>query len=195
MLRHINALLTLLILGVILTLTGAIIGYSYLIPSLPDAHSLKQTQLQVPLRVFSQEGELIAEFGDKRRIPVTYEEIPPQLIEAVLAAEDDRFFEHPGVDYHGILRAAYSLITTGEKSQGGSTITMQVARNFFLSKEKTFYRKLTEIVLAIKIEQVLTKEEILTLYLNKIYLGKRAYGVAAAAEVYYGKSLAELNLA
>ena len=195
MLRHINSLFTLLLLGIILVITSTIVVYAYLVPSLPDAHSLKQTQLQIPLKVFSQEGELIAEFGDKRRTPVDYKEIPPQLIEAVLAAEDDRFFDHPGVDYQGLIRAGYSLLTTGKKSQGGSTITMQLARNFFLSTEKTFLRKLNEIILAIKIEQVLTKEEILTLYLNKIYLGKRAYGIAAAAEVYYGKSLEELSLA
>ncbi|WP_266324939.1 penicillin-binding protein 1A [Methylophaga sp. OBS4] len=137
----------------------------------------------------------MAEFGEKRRIPVEYQDIPQSMIEAFLAAEDDRFYQHPGVDYQGILRAVYSLLTTGSKTQGGSTITMQVARNFFLSKEKTYLRKINEIILALEMEQVLSKEEILTLYLNKIYLGNRAYGVGAAANVYYGRPLSELTLA
>ncbi|WP_284451562.1 penicillin-binding protein 1A [Methylophaga thalassica] len=137
----------------------------------------------------------MAEFGEKRRIPVEYNDIPKPLVEAFLAAEDDRFYQHPGVDYQGIIRAAYSLLLTGEKSQGGSTITMQVARNFFLSNEKTYLRKLNEIILALEIEKVLSKEEILALYLNKIYLGSRAYGVGAAANVYYGKPLDQLSLA
>jgi len=168
--------------------------YYFLAPKLPDIEVLKETQLQVPLRIFSSEGKLIAEFGEKRRIPVEYNDIPPALIHAFLASEDDRFFEHPGVDYQGILRAVYSLAVTGQRAQGGSTITMQVARNFFLSSEKTYLRKLNEIILSLQIEQVLTKEEILTLYLNKIFLGNRSYGVAAAAEVYYGKSLQDLTL-
>jgi penicillin-binding protein 1A len=168
--------------------------YFFLAPKLPDTQTLKQTQLQIPLRVFSSEGKLMAEFGEKRRIPVKYDEIPEQLIHAFLASEDDRFYQHPGVDYQGIIRAAFSLLTTGEKTQGGSTITMQVARNFFLSNEKTYLRKLNEIILALEIEQVLTKEEILTLYLNKIYLGNRAYGIGAAANVYYGRSINELTL-
>lgn len=172
-----------------------IIVYQVLAPKLPDANTLRETQLQVPLRVFSAEGLLIAEFGEKRRIPLEYNEIPTSLIHAVLASEDDRFFSHPGVDYQGILRAVYSLITTGVRSQGGSTITMQVARNFFLTREKTYLRKLNEIILALQIEQILTKEEILTLYLNKIYLGNRSYGVGAAANVYYGKPLNDLSLA
>jgi len=184
-------------LGLLFTSLIAIaiaIVYFLLAPKLPDAASLKETQLQIPLRIFSAEGQLIAEFGEKRRIPVLYNDIPTYLIQAILASEDDRFFQHPGVDYHGLLRAVYSLATTGVKAQGGSTITMQVARNFFLSNEKTYLRKLNEIILALQIEQKLSKEEILALYLNKIYLGNRAYGVGAAAKVYYGKSLAELTL-
>lgn len=173
---------------------AAVTVYKTLAPKLPDARILRTTQLQVPLRIFSAEGLLIAEFGEKRRIPLQYTDMPEPLIQAVLAAEDDRFFSHPGVDYQGILRAVYSLVTTGVRAQGGSTITMQVARNFFLSREKTYLRKLNEIILALQIEQVLTKEEILTLYLNKIYLGNRSYGVGAAAKVYYGKSLEELTL-
>lgn len=169
--------------------------YLFLSPKLPSAESLRTVQLQIPLRIFSEEGLLMAEFGEKRRIPVTYEEIPPKLIAAFLAAEDDRFFQHPGVDYQGLLRAAYSLLVTGEKAQGGSTITMQVARNFFLSNEKTYLRKINEIILSLEIENTLSKEEILALYLNKIFLGQRSYGVGAAAEVYYGKSLEDLTLA
>jgi penicillin-binding protein 1A len=181
-----------LILSLILIAT--LIVYKTLAPKLPDASILRETQLQVPLRIFSAEGLLIAEFGEKRRIPLEYIDMPAPLVQAVLAAEDDRFFSHPGVDYQGILRAVYSLATTGVKAQGGSTITMQVARNFFLSREKTYLRKLNEIILALQIEQVLTKEEILALYLNKIYLGNRSYGVGAAANVYYGKPLDELTL-
>ncbi len=177
-----------------LILIAALIVYKTLAPKLPDASILRETQLQIPLRVFSAEGLLIAEFGEKRRIPLEYIDIPPPLVQAVLAAEDDRFFSHPGVDYQGILRAVYSLVTTGVRAQGGSTITMQVARNFFLSREKTYLRKLNEIILALQIEQILTKEEILALYLNKIYLGNRSYGVGAAANVYYGKPLNELSL-
>ena len=185
------SLLSLALLGT-LTLLAA---YIYITPGLPDIETLKDVKLQVPLRVYTREGDLIAEFGEMKRSPLKYEEFPDSLVKAVLAAEDDRFFEHPGVDYQGILRAAFHLIRTGEKGQGGSTITMQVARNFFLSREKTYLRKLNEIFLALKIEEELSKEDILALYLNKIYLGKRAYGFAAAAQVYYGKKLGELTIA
>lgn len=194
MIRFIKYTSILILIAGIFTIVSAASLYYILAPKLPAAEILKDTQLQVPLRIFSAEGLLLAEFGEKRRIPLDYNEIPKPLIQAILASEDDRFFEHPGVDYHGILRAVYSLITTGQKAQGGSTITMQVARNFFLSSEKTYLRKLNEIILALQIEQVLTKEEILTLYLNKIYLGNRSYGVGAAANVYYGKSLQDLTL-
>jgi penicillin-binding protein 1A len=194
MFRFFRRLLILIIISSSLIAIAIAIIYFLLAPKLPDTEALKQTQLQVPLRIFSSENRLIAEFGEKRRIPIEYNEIPLSLIQAVLASEDDRFFEHPGVDYHGLLRAAYSLATTGAKAQGGSTITMQVARNFFLSREKTYLRKLNEIILALQIERKLSKEEILTLYLNKIYLGNRAYGVGAASNVYYGKPLQELNL-
>lgn len=176
-------------------LISVFIAYLYITPRLPEIDTLKDVQLQVPLRVYTKTGGLIAEFGEMKRTPLSYEEFPHYLIQAVLAAEDDRFFVHPGVDYQGILRAFFHLVRTGEKGQGGSTITMQVARNFFLSREKTYLRKLNEIFLALKIEKELSKEEILSLYLNKIYLGKRAYGFAAAAQVYYGKPLHELKLA
>lgn len=169
--------------------------YIYLASQLPNVDSLKTVQLQVPLRIYTQEGLLIQEYGEKRRIPVTYEEIPPTLVQALIATEDQRFFDHPGVDVLGLARAGVRMIQTGTKSQGGSTITMQVARNFFLNRKKTFLRKFNEILLAIKIDRELSKEKILELYLNKIYLGNRAYGVGAAASIYYGKPLKELNLA
>ncbi|MFV2059438.1 MAG: penicillin-binding protein 1A [Gammaproteobacteria bacterium] len=184
--------------GLSLTILGVIslfVLYLVITPRLPSVDTLKDVRLQVPLRVYTKQGDLIAEFGEVKRQPLQYHEFPSLLIQSILAAEDDRFFIHPGVDYKGILRAAFKVLTTGERSQGGSTITMQVARNFFLSREKTYTRKINEIFLAFKIEKVLTKKEILALYLNKIYLGKRAYGYAAAAQVYYGKTLDELNLA
>ena len=170
-------------------------AYFYLEPDLPSVESLKDVHLQVPLRVFSRDRRLIAEFGEKRRIPLSYGAVPDQMIMAFLAAEDARFFKHPGVDYQGILRAAVKLIRSGERRQGGSTITMQVARNFFLTPERTFTRKLREIFLALRIERELSKQEIFELYLNKIYLGNRAYGVGAAAQVYYGKPVENLTLA
>ena len=179
----------------VLAFSGLIALYLYLEPELPSIEGLSDVQLQVPLRVYSQEGALIAEYGEKRRSPKAIQEIPEKLRQAFLSAEDDRFYEHPGVDYQGILRAVVHLLKTGERGQGGSTITMQLARNFYLSREKTFARKLNEIFLALKIEQQLSKDQILELYLNKIYLGNRAYGVAAAGRVYYGKELHELDLA
>ncbi len=184
-----------LIMGLVGTL--AVVGlYFYLAPKLPNIDALKDVRLQVPLRVYTHGGKLIAEYGEMRRQPMTYQEFPKNLIHAVLAAEDERFFEHPGVDIRGIIRAAIELVRTGgEKRQGGSTITMQVARNFFLTREKTFIRKFNEIFLALKIERELSKEEILELYLNKIFLGNRAYGFGAAAQVYYGKPLKDLTLA
>jgi penicillin-binding protein 1A len=178
-----------------LFLVLASILYIYLQSQLPNVESLKTVQLQVPLRIYTRDGLLMQEYGEKRRIPVNYEDIPPTLVHAVLATEDQRFFEHPGVDIFGLGRAAVRMIQTGTKSQGGSTITMQVARNFFLERKKTFLRKFNEILLAIKIDQQLSKEKILELYLNKIYLGNRAYGVGSAAQVYYGKTLKELTLA
>jgi penicillin-binding protein 1A len=173
------------------------IGVTYLVlrPDLPDVESLRDVQLQVPLRVFSSDGRLMGVFGEKRRIPVTIDDMPSCLKQAVIAGEDARFYEHPGVDYQGITRAAWSLATTGERTIGGSTITQQLARNFFLTSEKTFTRKIKEIFLALKIERQLDKDQILELYLNKIFLGHRAYGVGAAAEVYYGKPVRELSLA
>ena len=176
-------------------LVMAAAAYLYITPQLPPIERLKEVQLQVPLRVYTSDGGLIAEFGEQRRAPVHYADLPQAIIDAILATEDDRFFQHPGVDYHGLVRAAVKLISTGQKSQGGSTITMQVARNFFLSSEKTYLRKFKEIFLALKIERYLSKQEILELYLNKIYFGHRAYGIAAAAQVYYGVPIDQLSLA
>jgi penicillin-binding protein 1A len=188
----------LIIFLLVFSLLGfAVVGITYLVlePDLPDVETLRDVQLQVPLRVFSADGKLIGIFGEKRRIPVTVQEMPDFLKQAFLAGEDARFYEHPGIDYQGITRAVLSLLTTGEKSIGGSTITQQLARNFFLTSEKTWTRKIKEAFLALKIEQQLNKDEILELYLNKIFLGYRAYGVGAAAEVYYGKSTNQLSLA
>ncbi|MBM94092.1 MAG: peptidase [Legionellales bacterium] len=162
---------------------------------LPPVKTLADTPLQAPLRIFTQQGDLIAEIGEKQRLPVELSEIPEPLIQAILCTEDQRFYQHIGVDFIGLARAIRLLIVTGEKRQGASTITMQVARNFFLSKHKTFLRKFQEILLALKLEQRLTKQQILTLYLNKIFFGMRAYGVKAAARNYYGKSLHQLTLA
>jgi penicillin-binding protein 1A len=169
--------------------------YLYLSPKLPSVEELKEIELQIPLRIYSQDLKVIAEFGEKKRSPVSFDEIPQSMIDAFLAAEDDSFFEHRGIVVSGLLRAAVELVTTGSIRSGGSTITMQVARNFFLSNRQEFTRKFNEILLAFKIEEELSKEEILSLYTNKIYMGNRAYGVGAAAHVYYGKDLDELSLA
>lgn len=161
---------------------------------LPSVQSLREPNLGAPLRIFSADGKLIGEFGAERRSPLAYEQFPQQMIQAFLAAEDDQFFEHGGVDYVGLVRAAFKLAATGEKRQGGSTITMQLARNVFLTPERSYERKIKEILLAQKIERELDKERILEIYLNRIFLGTRAYGVAAAAYVYFGKTLDELTL-
>ncbi|OGV28222.1 MAG: peptidase [Legionellales bacterium RIFCSPHIGHO2_12_FULL_37_14] len=181
-------------LSLFMTIAGSLF-YLYLDSQLPVVHSLNDIKLQVPLRIYTEDGKLIQEYGEKKRIPVAYNNIPKPLVQAILATEDQRYFDHSGVDVLGLGRAALRMIQTGTKSQGGSTITMQVARNFFLSRKKTFLRKFKEILLAIKIDRELSKEKILELYLNKIYLGNRAYGVGAAAQVYFGKSLSELTLA
>ncbi|MDA8021682.1 MAG: penicillin-binding protein 1A [Gammaproteobacteria bacterium] len=165
-----------------------------LIPQLPTIDDIRRVRLDIPLRIYSADKQLIAEYGNERRIPVPLERTPPLLIDAVLAIEDDRFYHHGGVDLRGILRAGISNLRSKSRAQGGSTITMQVARNFFLTPEKTYVRKLKEVLLAFNMERALTKDEILELYLNKIYLGNRAYGFAAASKVYYGVELAELSV-
>lgn len=161
---------------------------------LPEVNDLEDIQLQVPLRIYTADGKLIGEYGEKRRTPISIKDVPPTLINAILATEDRRFYEHNGVDIRGIARASLHLVVSGTKAQGASTITMQVARNFFLTRKKTFGRKLNEALLALKIEKELSKDKILELYLNKIYFGKRAYGVQAAAQVYFGTTVDKLDL-
>lgn len=168
--------------------------YKYVEAELPDVAAMKDIRLQTPMQIFSAEGELIAQYGEKRRIPLALNEIPPLMVHAFIATEDSRFYEHHGIDPIGIFRAVSVMATSGHASQGASTITQQLARNFYLSPEKTLMRKAKEAFLAIRIEQIFTKDEIMELYLNKIYLGNRAYGVGAAAYVYFGKSVNELTL-
>jgi penicillin-binding protein 1A len=176
-------------------LFGAATFVSAVLPELPDVQSLRKVQFREPLKVFSADGALIAEFGVERRRPVAIAKIPPLIINAFLATEDSRFFEHGGVDTIGIGRALLSYLNTGEKAQGASTITMQVTRNFFLTPEKTFSRKLKEILLTLHVEQTLSKQEILELYLNQIFFGHRSYGISAAASLYYDKGLDQLTVA
>lgn len=193
--RVLRYVIALTLFSVLFVAIAALALYAHLEPQLPDIESLKDVRYQVPMNVFSKDGKLIAQYGEKKRTPISIADVPQDLIHAFLAAEDDRFFDHPGVDYQGLLRATFTFLSTGEKRQGGSTITMQVARNFFLSSEKTLLRKIKEIMLAVKIESTLPKEQILELYLNKIYFGHHAYGIVAAAQIYYGKSINELTLA
>lgn len=181
-----------LVLGVIYAFLAS---YVYLAPTLPTAASMRSFPLQVPLRVYTRSGALIAQIGEQRRVPVTYDEIPQLVREAFLAAEDDRFFRHGGIDYFSMLRSMYVDLTTGDYAQGASTITMQTARNMFLTRDKTIARKLQEIFVTLRMESQFTKQEIFETYLNVIFFGQRAYGVAAAAEVYFGKPLSELSVA
>ncbi len=169
--------------------------FYYLAPGLPAVEQLRDVRLQLPLRVYSRDGQLLAQIGDQRRVPVQFDDIPPHVVQAFIDAEDDRFFQHGGIDLMGLGRSLFLVIVRGELSQGGSTITQQLARNMFLGREKELKRKLREIFLSFRLESAFSKKEILTLYLNKIYLGERAYGVAAAAEVYFGKGLDELTIA
>lgn len=183
------ATMTLLAVGSVVAL------YYYVKPELPSVETLRDVRLQVPMQVFTADGKLISQFGEQRRTPKTLDEIPQQLIDAILATEDSRFYDHFGIDPIGVARAASVLVTTGEIREGASTITMQLARNFFLTRERAWMRKIKEAFIALHIEELLTKDEILELYLNKLALGQRAYGVGAAAEVYYGRELHELTLA
>jgi penicillin-binding protein 1A len=181
----------------LLTLFGAYAlacSFVYMAPSLPSVEAMRKVEMQVPLRVFTADGELIAQIGEQRRIPVTYEQIPQLVRQAFLAAEDDAFFEHSGVDYLGILRAALVNLVSAEKAQGASTITQQAARNMFLTLDKTWRRKLAELFVTWRMEREFSKQEILGLYLNVIYFGQRAYGVAAASEAFFGKPLDELTV-
>ncbi len=174
-------------------LAGLVVALAY--PNLPSLEALTDYQPKIPLRVYTAEGALIGEFGEERRSLVSIRELPEQLKQAILAAEDERFYQHTGIDYLGVARAAYANLVQGGRRQGASTITMQVARNFFLSSEKTLTRKLYEALLAFKIENNLSKDQILELYVNQIYLGQRAYGFAAASQIYFGKALDKLTLA
>ena len=181
------------LLAIAASMAGIVLILAY--PQLPSLESLTDYRPRIPLRIYTADGYLIGEFGEERRNFVRIQEVPAVMKRAILAAEDERFYHHPGVDTIGILRAAYSNFVSGGKRQGASTITMQVARNFFLSSEKTLTRKLYEALLAFKIENNLTKDEILELYINQIYLGQRAYGFSAAAQIYFGKPLASLTVA
>lgn len=192
LLKFLFATITTVICGLTLSLSGA---FLYLSPNLPSVESLRSIELQIPLRVYSNDAKLIAEFGEMRRSPILFNDIPKDFIYALLAAEDDNFANHYGVDPGSLVRAAAQILKTGRIQTGGSTITMQVAKNFFLSSERSFSRKANEILLALQIERELTKDEILELYVNKIYLGNRAYGIEAASQVYYGKSISEISLA
>src|SRR5256886_8229699 len=171
---------------------GLVIVLAY--PNLPELDALTAYQPKIPLRIYSADSTLIGEFGEERRAVVSIADVPPQLKNAIIAIEDERFYQHPGIDYVGVMRAAYANLVAGGRRQGASTITMQVARNFFLSSEKTLTRKLYEALLAFKIEHSLTKEQILELYINQIYLGQRAYGFGAASQIYFGKALGQLSL-
>lgn len=181
--------------GLLAGALGVCALYLWIAPGLPGEVALASVHLQQPLRIYSADGLLIGEFGTERRQPLSYAETPPLLIKAFLAAEDSRFFEHPGIDPQGLLRAVLSLVRTGERSQGGSTITMQLVRNLFLTPEKSFRRKLSELALALRLEAHFSKEQIFELYQNRIFFGHHAYGVAAAARVYYGKEVGALSLA
>ena len=189
-----------LVLGsvVLLALLGAYAlacSYVYLVPTLPSLDAMRNVELQVPLRVYTRSGALIAQIGEQRRIPVTYGQIPDLVKHAFLAAEDERFFEHHGIDYFGVVRAVLVDVISGDKTQGASTITMQAARNMFLTSEKTARRKLQETFVTYRMEHEFTKQEIFGLYLNVIFFGQRAYGVAAAAEAFFGKPLDKLDVA
>ena len=185
-------------LGLTTTIGGiaAIIGaYYYVAPGLPAAETIRDIPLQIPLRVFSRDGHLISEIGERRRILITYDEVPQHVVDAFVAAEDQRFWVHPGIDYRGILRALFQLISTGNIESGGSTLTQQLARSYFLNLDQTIERKFKEASLALRIEREFTKEQIMALFLNKMFFGQRAYGVAAAAQVYFNKGLQELSVA
>jgi len=185
----------LLLAGVSVTAVTFAGLYLYLSPKLPPVDSLRQVKLQTPLRVYSSDGKLIGEFGEQRRTPLKYNQIPPLYLKALLAAEDAEFFEHHGVSLRGMLRAASQILKSGEIQSGGSTLTQQLARDFFLTRKQVFSRKFNEILLSIQIEQEFTKEEILELFNNKMFFGNRAYGLQAAAQIYYGKDVQELTIA
>ena len=196
--RLVRALIVLTGLGFIGTIGGvaAVIGaYYYVAPGLPAAEKIRDIPLQIPLRVFSRDGHLISEIGERRRILITYDDVPQHVVDAFVAAEDQRFWVHPGIDYRGILRALFQLLATGSIESGGSTLTQQLARSYFLNLDQTVERKFKEASLAVRIEREFSKEQIMALFLNKMFFGQRAYGVAAAAQVYFNKSLQDLSVA
>ena len=195
MTRIIGALLATALSVLVLVGMGFAGAYQYLAPEIPDAAALRDVKTQLPLRVYTRDGKLLAQIGEQRRIPVAFDRIPPVVIDAFLAAEDARFFEHPGVDWQSLVRALVANVSAGGVREGGGTITMQLARNTVLTSEKTLRRKLKEVFLAMRLEREFSKQEILTLYLNRIFLGQRAYGIGAASEVYFDKSVHDLTLA
>ena len=183
---------------VIVSLAGLVLmaflsTFYYLKPTLPDVAQLRDVRLQIPLRVYSRDGRLLGQIGEQRRVPVTWEQIPQVVVQAVLAAEDDRFFQHPGVDWQGVVRAVLVAAFTGEATQGGSTLTQQLVRTTLITNERQLRRKLREIFLSLQLENELTKNEIFTLFVNTQFLGQRSYGFAAASETYFGKSLGQVN--
>src|SRR6188474_1464520 len=191
--------LVILLTAALITAAALVLAFAgtlqYLGPEIPAAAQLREIRVQLPLQVLSRDDKLIAQFGEQRRIPLRHEEIPQVVMDAFLAAEDARFYSHPGVDWQGLVRAALSNLTSGGVREGGGTITMQLARNTVLTSERTLRRKLKEVFLALRLEREFSKQEILTLYLNRIFLGQRAYGVGAAAEVYFDKNVRDLTLA
>jgi len=175
---------------------AAVIGaYYYVAPGLPAAETIRDIPLQIPLRIFSRDGYLISEIGERRRILVTFDEVPKHVVDAFVAAEDQRFWVHPGIDYRGVLRAVFQLVATGNIESGGSTLTQQLARSYFLNLDQTIERKFKEASLAVRIEREFTKEQIMALFLNKMFFGQRAYGVSAAAQVYFNKDLQDISIA
>ncbi|MCX7052986.1 MAG: penicillin-binding protein 1A [Proteobacteria bacterium] len=195
MTRIVGVLLATTLSVLVLVCMGFAGAYQYLAAEIPDAASLRDVKTQLPLRVYTRDGKLLAQIGEQRRIPVAFDEIPPVVIDAFLAAEDARFYEHPGVDWQSLVRALVANVSAGSVREGGGTITMQLARNTVLTSEKTLRRKLKEVFLAMRLEREFSKQEILTLYLNRIFLGQRAYGIGAASEVYFDKSVHDLTVA
>ena len=194
-LRILSALMVLVVLMVLVGGVALAGAYIYLEPALPSVEAMRAVELQVPLRVYTRDGQLIARIGEQRRIPVSYEQIPDVVKHAFLAAEDDRFFQHHGIDFQGLARAVVVDVISHGRMQGASTITQQTARNMFLTLDKTWRRKVQEAFLSYRMEHYFTKEEIFGLYLNVIFFGQRTYGVAAAADTFFGKSLDQLSVA
>ena len=179
----------------IFSLIASIIAYFYWVePYLPDTEKIREVSLSEPMKIYSKEGLLISQIGVRKRYIIAYKDIPKYLKDALLVIEDSRFYDHFGVDFVGLVRAFVALVKTGEKTQGASTLTMQLARNLFLTREKSFLRKFREIFLAFRLESVYSKNDILTLYINRVFLGHRSYGFEAAAQTYFGKSLGNLSL-